>query len=169
MLYQTGIPSTVFGKLFSHDLFDKIRFQENTFYEDLLIMPQLFSQVKEIVQIDVPLYYYRNHPSSFINSFSEKQFDLLKVTEQLEIWSSSRSPEVKKGVRDRKLSASFNILRQLYKNKISSPENEIRCVETIRQYRRESLLNPHTRLKNKLGAIISYFGINFYKNFSAWK
>lgn len=156
VLYQKEIHHSASAKIYRRDLFEKIKFTEGILYEDLDFFYKVFVKCKRIAYIDIPVYFYRNTPGSILNSWSTKRFDVLEVTANIEKFIAKEYPALLPAARDRRLSANFNMLA------LASIRNEKttadKCWEIIKKYRRESLLNPKVRLKNKFGILLSYIG-----------
>lgn len=165
-LYQTGdmIPAS-WGILYRHSLFsENTLFVPGIRYEDLDIFYRLYEKSKKIVVIPDVVYFYRRNPESFINTFSPSRFDALTVTERIENYMKSHHPELVPAARDRRLSANFNILALLERHKNAEYEDlKAQCWDLICRYRRQSLVNPEVRLKNKLGILASFFGRAVYR------
>lgn len=163
LLYQTGKHITgAWGKLFDRNLFDdRNRFIEGQYYEDLELIPRITSGCPEIALVDAPLYYYRQHPSSFIHTFRPSRFDSLKSVASLQKNVAPLSLSLKKAVDDRTLSANFNAYL-LATGREGYEETADSCWKTIRRLRLASLINPKVRLKNKAGILLSYLGRRFF-------
>lgn len=156
LLYQDRITSAPWAKLYRSELFDTLRFEDYACYEDLeLIYRQLLVCLK-VAYIDVSVYFYRNTPGSLINTWNVRRLDVLTVTEKIEEYMTAHHPRLVKAARDRRLSANFNIFALAWLN--GEKDVADRCWAIVRSYRRESLFNPHVRLKNKAGIILSFFG-----------
>ena len=167
ILYQKGIDNSACGKLFSASLFSNLRFREGTGYEDLDIITPLLLEASGVAEVRLPLYFYRQHASSYIHTFSMKRCDVLEVTERIVRHVESRCPELLPAARSRQLSANFNIFGLLAANPsmpkggVSSAESKKtadNCWNKIKELRGESLRNPSVRLKNKIGILASYIG-----------
>lgn len=85
VLNQGGtIDYAAWNKVYVADLFSDIRFPKGKIYEDMHIMPKLFSRCERIVQIDKPLYYYRQREKSITSSpFSGKNLDIISAYENI--------------------------------------------------------------------------------------
>lgn len=162
LLYQK-VDSAVWGKLFSSRLFNKARFVPGMWYEDLLISIQIYPMANYVARIDIPLYFYRLHPESFVCRFSEHRFDILEVTELIERWAIKDCSDLLSAARARRFSAVYNVLLMLYKSRVNYPEVERRCLVDIKSMRTECLKDSKVRLKNKFGAILSYLGSGVIK------
>lgn len=149
---------TVRGSLFRGD--NGLRFIEGLYYEDLELTSRLYLRCNKIVVTDMHHYFYRQDGGSFIHRFSEKRLDALKVTEKIEALVKNRGEDLKKAAYDRRFSACYNIYLLLADTVEENRYDEVSsmCWREIRERRWKTLTNPRVRLKNKLGALISYLG-----------
>lgn len=165
MLYQTGIDNSAWGKLYRKDFWSHFRFREGIGYEDLDLIPGVLLKAERVLILPLQLYLYRQHPQSYIHTFSLRRADSIDVAERLEKILSG-NPMLRRAARDRQLSANFNILTLIEANrhKIPSSQSEEalrladRCWRNIKELRGDSLRNPKVRLKNKIGILASYLG-----------
>lgn len=163
--YQTSqLNVSVWAKLYSRSVWHSQRFYDGR-YEDLEIAGKLMESANRIVCVDAPLYGYRQNPDSYMHRFTLQRLDVLKVTEQLEAWGESRSPEIHRAVRDRRMSANFNIfmLSELAARRGDITRRQARdiqagCYAQIRRLRHNSIFNSKSRPKNRIGALISLLG-----------
>lgn len=161
-LYQTGdVTPSPCGRIFRREFFDKVRFCDGMYYEDLLISPFLFEQAERISVCRLPVYFYRHNPSSFINTWSQRRLDVLEVTERIERHISARHPALLPAARDRRLSANFNMFVLAARRGDSDVMR--RTWPVIKQLRLKSLLNRRVRIKNRIGALVSYGGRGFLR------
>lgn len=166
ILYQKKINNSVCGKLFASKLFKNIQFREGINYEDLDIISPLFINATKIGQINIPIYFYRQHPESYVHTFSLRRADVLDVTQRLTDYIADRCPQLLKAAHSRQLSANFNMLGLIAANRkfiIGEDRGKAdkiadSCWNKIKELRGESLRNPSVRLKNKIGIILSYVG-----------
>ncbi len=159
-LYQSIMINSVCGAMLRRSVFDSgLRFSIGRRYEDLDIFYKLILASRKVAYLPEKLYFYRQHPDSFIQKFAPARLDVLDVTDEMLTNISALSvPALEKAARDRRFSAYFNIWILLIANDIELPEVENRCVSVIHQERMSEILNPRVRLKNKLGALASYGG-----------
>lgn len=163
--YQTSdLNVSVWAKLYSRSVWQGQSFY-NGRYEDLEIACRLMESADRIVCVDAPLYGYRQNPDSYMHRFTLQRLDVLKVTEQLEARAESCSPEILRAMRDRRMSANFNIfmLSELAARRGDITRQQARdiqsgCYAQIRRLRRNSIFNSKSRLKNRIGALISLLG-----------
>lgn len=165
-LYQTDrLEPSACGKLFRRDVFEKERFREGVWYEDLDFFYRAYFRARKVAVVDRDVYFYRENPAGFLSKYSVGRLDVLEVTARMERYMAQVAPELLPAVRDRRLSANFNILGLLLNNP-DADEAEIRiaeCMSLIHNYRAESLRNPRVRLKNKIGILASYLGDRWLK------
>lgn len=163
--YQTSdLNVSVWAKLYSRSVWQGQSFY-NGRYEDLEIACRLMESADRIVCVDAPLYGYRQNPDSYMHRFTLQRLDVLTVTEQLEAWGQSRSPEILRAMRDRRMSANFNIfmLSELAARRGDITRQQARdiqagCYARIRRLRSNSIFNSQSRIKNRIGAGISLLG-----------
>ena len=163
--YQTSeLNVSSCAKLYNRNVWHTNSFY-NGRYEDLEIACKLMEAADRIVCVDAPLYGYRQNPDSYMHRFTLQRLDVLTVTEQLETWGQSRSPEILRAMRDRRMSANFNIfmLSELAARRGDITRRQARdiqsgCYAQIRRLRRNSIFNSKSRLKNRIGAGISLLG-----------
>lgn len=163
MLYQSGADSSVCCKLYARRLFEKERFVPGILYEDLDIACRLAAEGGSVAVSEEVVYFYRENPESSTHRFTPRRLDVLDVTARIEEYVALNYPRLLPAARDRRLSASFNMLGLIVANDAEEEYRDaaVQCRDTIRRYRRGSLLNPRVRLKNKLGILASYFGQRF--------
>ena len=167
ILYQKNIDNFICGNLFDSKLWEGLRFKEGIRYEDLDIACPLFMKAERIGITSLPLYYYRQHPASYLHTFALKRADVLEVTENITKYIDNFCPILSRAARSRQLSANFNILGLIAANKRNDiNEKQVskadaiadQCWLKIKELRSESLRNPSVRLKNKLAILITYAG-----------
>lgn len=167
ILYQKNLDNSIWGKLYDSRLLSTLHMREGIGYEDLdtFYHPLLASPV-DAALVKEPIYLYRQHPSSYLHTFSLRRADVLDVTERLTTFMQANHPELLPAARSRQLSANFNIFQLIASNESAiAPEqkkeaDEIseRCYNKIKELRGLCLRNPSVRYKNKIGIILSYAG-----------
>ncbi len=158
-LYQRGVTTSACAKLFSRMVADGITFPDGLYYEDLLYCVETLRRSARVAVIGDVVYYYRDNPSSFINTFSPRRLDVLRVTARVEELLEG-DEELLRAARSRRLSACFNIYGLLAVHDRDGRYSDVscRCWTLIKDYRRDSLFDPRVRLKNKVGILLSYMG-----------
>lgn len=159
-LYQQRILNSIWNSLFSRQAIGSHRFAVDTRYEDLDFLVRVLADASKVVLTDRIIYWYRHNSSSFINTYSPARFDVLNVTAQLE---KQLPDKLTRAARDRRLSANFNMFGLIAANRDSSrTATADKCWALIKAYRRDSLLDPRVRLKNKAGILLSFLGKNVF-------
>ena len=166
VLYQQLLLPSAWGKLYKRDLFEGLHFEKGILYEDLNIFYKIFEKCKKIIWISFPVYFYRINENSITNSWKSKRLDVLKVTENIEIYIEEKYPDLLPSANDRRLSANFNMFALCSIN--GDKDNASQCWKQIQKSRNKSLFNSKVRLKNKAGILLSYFGRHIF-NFAARK
>ena len=159
VLYQTrSFDNGIGGKIYSRPLLLDVPYRKNTRYEDLDHFYRCWLLASRIALFSIPLYGYRQHPDSYMHRFSEARADVLDVTDAILEYMRLHHPSLIPAAADRRMSAHFNILLLLYRNRLQAPEIEARCWRVIRQQRTASLRNAKVRPKNRFGALLSILG-----------
>lgn len=162
-LYQKkGTDNSVWGKLFDRSLFENLMFYDGWF-EDLEIFHKLLFKSKKIAVSDEIVYFYRKHDQSFINSWSDGRKDIIKVTEGIIYYMSNSKPQLVKAAEHRHFSACYNLLNILLRYASESTETINYCSNEIKRLRNQILVDKDSRMKNRVGAFVSFFGLKFLK------
>ncbi|MDE5642540.1 MAG: glycosyltransferase family 2 protein [Muribaculaceae bacterium] len=156
-LYQRGGHNSPWAMLVKRTLLIQEPFDETMRYEDLELSCRLYLRAGRVAVIDSEVYFYRVNPGSFINSWSGSRTDALKATSAIEDFVSKKCRSLLPAARDRRLSANFNVFLLASAHGADRQITDS-CWNLICRYRRESLINPRVRLKNKIGILLSYFG-----------
>lgn len=175
LLYQNDfICSAPWGKLFSREVIDGIKFKEGILYEDLDWMARVLESMpkaKRVGLCNAQLYFYRKRKGSLIETFSRRRLDVLDITRDIEYRAvASSDMKLVSAARDRRLSANFDIYMQLWKyirhckagrdavHNCGYDAELAACWAQIKRLRIASLINPDVRGKNKFGILLSFFG-----------
>lgn len=162
ILYQTkhsAFNNSVSGKIYHRCIIGQERFTPGLYFEDIDFFYRVFMRAGVIGVTESVVYFYRATPGSIMHVFSPKRADVLEITRRIELYFND-DPQLLAAAQDRRLSANFNIFaliscqpdRDKYKQ-ISAD-----CWDVIKKYRILALMNNKVRLKNKVGALLSYFG-----------
>lgn len=157
-LYQEKILNNPWGVLFSRRVFEgegAVRFRSGR-YEDLDLFYRAFMRVDTVCLVSDMVYYYRDAPGSFINTWSASRLDVLDVTDRMVEAFAGGDPALLRAAHDRRFSAHFNMLVEMWRHRVDNPAQRRRCIDVIKRSRRAELADPRVRLKNKAGALLSY-------------
>jgi glycosyltransferase involved in cell wall biosynthesis len=163
-LYQLdnrgGVNASLWGKLYRRELFHDLRCTPGILYEDLDMVYKLLLRAQHVAVVADKLYYYRIRQGSIIHTFSEHRLSVIAVCERLcEYPEVKASPLLLRAAQDRLFSASYNMLLLMHRHHHCDRVMKDKCREYIHRYRRQTLFNPHARLKNRFGAIADYLGV----------
>lgn len=164
-LYQrTSLNSSACGKLVARRIVEKVPFREGIAYEDLDWFYRAFEEARFVAVTDTPVYFYSCTPGSVTNVFSPRRLDVLDVTRRIEEWASRRTPALLRAARERRLSASLDMLTRLLGSDVYRDDQALapRLAEAyanVRRLRAATIFSPRTRLKSRLGALYSYLGV----------
>lgn len=175
ILYQEDVDNSFYSKLFEARLLKNYRFREGIIYEDLDLMYRLILENgASVAATDAVVYYYRQHSSSYLHTFSLRRCDALDVTARMTAYIAAHHPSLLPAARSRELSANFNILVLLLLNRwrmINRAKGEDsaeaaarmkgkataiqrRCVAKIRNLRGGVARDRRARLKNRLASLL---------------
>ena len=157
MLYQKQINNSAWGKLYLKSIFKDIRYPEGKIYEDIPVTYKTFLKSNRIVLTSAQCYFYTKREESISSSFNEKTLDIIENVNTM-AEDLKKYKKLKRAVNSRILNADFFVIRQIDKNKY--PSVYFKLNKDIKKRRMTSLLDINTRLKTKLGIIVSFFGFN---------
>lgn len=161
IFYQDTLTNSSCSRLFQASLFDQVRYPQGMLYEDLAVVYPLLQKVKKVAYTSQLVYYYRQHQSSITGHFTMQRTHVLDILESLEQRLAGEHSQYLPAVQSRLLSAYFNILLLCPSTHEFRPVVD-RCWRGIRRLRWRRLVDPHVRLKNKLGILASVAGKNTF-------
>lgn len=157
VLYQDGWHNGVWAHMYRREMFDSLRFRERTLYEDLDVIYKIYERAAGGIRFTADrMYFYRQHADSILGSFTASRLQVLDVVDCMEEHFSD-SPQLLAAARHRRFSAYFNMLGLMAKH-VSPAQAVERCWPKITDLRRGVLTDPRSRLKNRVGALLSFLG-----------
>lgn len=163
MFYQT-IPTGAPRRLYKRVIFNELRFPVGYLYEDAATTYKAFMLAEKIVLIDANAYAYRHRANSIIRmKYDERKLIAIDISKALYSDICKFRPKLKKAAASRAFALNYTVFLQVPKTDKSSM---LKLWTEIKKYRRTVLndMSPKVRLKNRVGAAISYFGMD-----AAWK
>lgn len=157
-LLRREVYLSLWAKIFRSQLLKSQRFTEGIWYEDLDMLARIMPRANLYVETSEPVYFYRRHRRSIMRHWSEGLKDALDVTDRLLVTLSPLSPSMRRAAADRRYSAHYFILGLMYRNGVSDPATVDRCMSVIKEHRREVLYNSRSRVRTRIGALVSYGG-----------
>lgn len=160
--YQNRIPDhSAWNKLFHKSLWQNRKFPKGIFFEDMAVIPAILWEAQTIAICKAPLYFYRKHKGSILSSaYDLKKAELLAIAEKNLNSFQDISIRVKKAAESLLLSASFSILMRT-PDSAEFANVRSRAFDWIRRLRKQSLLDIHTRWRNKVAVLCSFGGLRF--------
>lgn len=157
-LYQKrGTHSSLSARLIRREVLDRAGFlPEGIIYEDLAYMFPLHCACGTVAVTDDVLFFYRRTPGSTTMTWRPKRLDVLDVVDSISRKSVGIGERMEKAARSRCFSAAFNMFLLCRANGYAAGAD--RCWTLIKDLRCGMLRDPEVRLKNKLGALLSYAG-----------
>ena len=114
MLKEQGFMLSTTMKLFPTKYFKNLKFPVGKLHEDVGTTYKLFFKAHQIAFIPQEDYLYIHHQESIINqSFDDRKFDLITLTDQMCDDINTKFPQLKNVTNARRMRARFSILRQI--------------------------------------------------------
>jgi len=173
MLYQKGITTSAWGKLYKAELFTDVRYPKGKLCEDLDTTYRLFAKSKKIVLNSAKLYFYLQRNNSIIkSSFKPARMDALKFAEDQLVFIETRFPAIRKAACNRLFMEAIFIILTMQKAAIAEHSTSWRkCVDIIKKYQKTVLCDTKSRTIYRLYAALSLispkliYTVNRLKNY----
>lgn len=167
LLYQKGILTVVWGRLFNAELFCNIRFPKGKLHEDVAVLYKLFDVANRIACGTEKKYFYFQRAGSTMNKkFHGQRMAYLEFTKECIQYMELNHPELVKAATSRHFSACFDLLSCIGNNKKEFAKEYMQIVWEIKRYRKTVLFDSNARLKNRLAAAGSYVSITAIQRLS---
>lgn len=147
-------------KIYRRNLFNEIRFPEGRLYEDMATTWKFIKDAGRIAIIHKPLYAYRVRKDSILNAkWNPKMLDCLWIENTFMEEIVKPFPQFYPAV----AAAIFRIDRIVLAQMGHAPvEAKEHVWESLCRYRRSVLFDKHARQFERMLAICSYAGVNFF-------
>lgn len=166
LLYQKNISVSAHSKLYKSELFQTIRFPKGKLYEDISTTPLVFLKAKKVYYSDKVLVNYRVRSGSITESdFREKDIEMLLNTKEMisiirDFYQENNLSYACKSYLFSKASTFlFLVSKSQHKKKEIYMQEAWKIIKTNRG---NILKDKNVRWKNKLGAIVAFFGRKTY-------
>ena len=154
MLYQKKINNSAWGKLYNKSVFENIMYPVGKIYEDISTTYKTFLKSKKVCLSSCKYYYYVKRTGSISYKFNNKTLDILDNVYFMQN-DLKNNVELKKAVNSRVLNAEFFILRQINEPEYSELKNKL--INSIKKSRNGVLFDINSRIKTKIGILLSFF------------
>ncbi len=156
VLYQE-LECNAWGKLYRKETAKSLVYEKNMLYEDVGVLPQLFSKLETIAVVNSADYMYRSRPNSILNKqFSAKHMDCLTQMKFLKEYILENYPLYESGMDCRYFSAVCALFLRV--DKRSFPKIYQYLWQEIKKYRVVAIADSRARRKTQYAGIISRFG-----------
>lgn len=169
LLYDEGIDTSVWGKLYKISLFKDIRFPRGRLFEDAATTYKLIDKSNRIAVYSKPTYNYVIRENSISNvGFSEKKLDLIKSTQEMTDYIKTKYPNLEKGCNRRLMFSYLATFTQLAKSKTRNKKIEKDLLKYIKENKEKVLTDKRIPKRDKIGIYSSMLGIGFYRFVWYW-
>lgn len=159
LLYQKGVETSAWGKLYRKKLFQDVRYPVGKLYEDIPITMNVIHKCRKIAIISNIDYYYLHRKNAIqYTKFNPNKMQAIDYMWQACEFIRINYPELINAAWCRYFCISSNILFQI-KDKTYNHERQFLWGE-IKKYRYVVLKNHKASKKARLAAAISYMGYN---------
>lgn len=162
MLFQDGIETSAWGKLYKANLIKYYKYPVGKLYEDIPVTYQCIKHSKKIGVIKNVDYFYFQRPNSIQNTnFTLKKLDGIRNLQELIENCKRDFPMLENAAICRYFSLLCNMIFQIDKKKYMDTYDFL--WEEIKKYRINVISNKDAPKKSKMAAILSFFGFSLLK------
>mgnify|MGYP005765631407 FL=1 len=162
MLYQKAFDTAPWGKLFRKEIVMANLFPEGMFYEDLAVICRMVAAAKHVVVGKHQLYHYRKTPNGTMQGgYVLRLLDEIKAADMMYQFVLQETPVLLRAANCRKFSACCQIFAKLPAQGFEKEKRELWLY--LKNNQQEILRDRKARTKNKLAAIILYFGEHIFR------
>lgn len=162
MLYQNGVETSAWGKLYQADLFEKLRYPKGKIYEDIPVTYQAIVLAKKIVIIDNKDYFYLQRKDSIqYQKFNPRKMSAIEHIDYVQQCIYNEYPNLKKAVCCRKMCIACNLF---FQTNISTDKQYYNLLWNIIKENRLIVISDFkARKKARIAAALSYCGEKAFK------
>ncbi len=164
MLYDDGVDTSAWAKLYKRELFENIRYPKGKLFEDIATTYKLFVKSGTIACGHLAKYNYKIRNTSIVRkSFIKSKLDLIENTDNATRDILNIFPNLKKAALRRRVYARFSTLNQVLN---FDKENGYIVKEIINFIKKRSskvLTDKNVPLRDKLAIILLNINYNLYK------
>lgn len=164
------ITNFLWNKLFKKELFEGIKFPINKIYEDMYVLPRIFSKTKNVVYTESKLYGYFQRENSYVNTYNlEKNNNYFEFCDEIYKFLS-KYKELKYELNNYQLFYIYSAFLQCAKSKCINILNSDLMKKQHIIFRKKFTLKNKFSLKRKILYCILYINVNlFYKIINIFK
>ncbi len=164
LLYNNGIDTSAWAKLYDKTLFDNIVYPEGKLFEDIAITYKLFIKAKEIACGHLAKYDYIVRENSIVTrNFDESKFDLIEMTDNMAADIVHQFPKLQKAALRRRVYARFSTLNQMAKVDKEHNDKIREIIRFIKKNKWKILTDCNVPIRDKFAAVLIQINYNLYK------
>ena len=157
LLYQRGVTSSVWAKLYLKSLWSDIDFPVGMIHEDIAILYKVIGKAKDVVFGNEIIYYYYQRQNSIVNSnFRDDKMVYIKFTNECIEYVRHNFPEILNAAISRHFSACSQVLSYL-PIRWSSRDSWAKIKTELKHYKFIVASDKKARIRNRLAAILCFF------------
>ena len=162
MLYDDGIDTSAWAKLYHRSILEDIRFPEGKLFEDISTTYRLMLKSETIAIGNMSKYSYLMQIDSIVNSpFSMKKLDLLEMTDRMADDLVKKIPSLENAVLRRQVYARFSTLNQMIRVKdVKRERNQL--ISFIHKNAPRILRDEKAPRRDKIAIILLLIGYPVY-------
>ena len=157
-LYQRLYTCCAPAKLYNRKVIGEVRFPLGRISEDLATCHVFLNNAEKIVYSNYYGYYYRQHNSSIMHIFNPKRMDALEWAQAIEMFCKNNYPSIISASYCRTFNVSVHLLLDLPENGMKHDNYSKILWAEIKRTRLKTLLNRKARTREKVAAMLSFFG-----------
>ncbi len=164
LLYNDGIDTSAWAKLYDKSLFDNIRYPVGKLFEDIATTYKFFIKSKEIACGHLAKYNYNVRENSIVTKkFNKAKFDLLESTDNMSEEIINLFPNLKEAVLRRRVYARFSTLNQMAQVDKDNKEKVKEIISFIKKYKWNILTDNNVPIRDKCAILLLQINYNLYK------
>ena len=164
LLYNDGVDTSAWAKLYKKKIFEGIRFPEGKLFEDAGTAYRTFLAAKRIALGTEAKYFYMLRENSTVSAvFNRRKLDMLEMTDRMARDVIAVYPDLEKAALRRRVYARFSTLNQMIH---AGPELELErreMIDFIKSNATVLLGDSKVQRRDKLAIILLSIGYPLYK------
>lgn len=168
ILYDEGLDTSAWAKLYETALFKDIKYPKGKLFEDSATTCKILSLCDKVAIGSESKYFYLIRNNSITKtSFSHNKMDLITSTKDMGEYIIAKYPELEKAVNRRIMYAYLSTLSQLANSKEKHIVEQKELLQYINKHKKEILSDKRLKKRDRLALNLLTFGFGFYK--ITWK
>ena len=164
LLYNDGIDTSAWAKLYDKSLFDNIRYPVGKLFEDIATTYKFFIKAKEIACGHLAKYNYRLRENSIVTKkFNISKLDLLESTDNMAKDIVFLFPSLQKAALRRRVYARFSTLNQMLNVDKENYDKVKEMINFITKYKWDILIDGNVPIRDKCAIVLLQINYNLYK------